>query len=186
MIGYIKGKVVYKGLNYITVDTGGIGYKVFVADEIKNKKSVELFVYHFVREDADDLFGFEKALDLEIFEMLITVSGVGPKMAMAIVTGLGRDKIISAISKSDPTVFRTVSGVGAKVAAKIIVELKSKISSGDFGEGLFGEENETVEALLALGMKKNEIMPALREMPDNIVSVQDKVKYVLKNVGKKR
>lgn len=186
MIGYIKGQVIHKGSNYVTVDTGGVGYRVYVADEIKNKKSVELFIYHYIREDTSGLFGFEKAPDLEIFEMLMMTSGVGPKVAMAIVAGLGRDKIISAISKSDPAVFRTVLGVGTKVAAKIIVELKSKISSGDFGDGLFGEEDEAVEALMALGMKKSEIMPALREMPDNIVSVQDKVKYVLKNVGKKR
>jgi len=64
--------------------------------------------------------------------------------------------------------------------------LKNKIASGDFGDGLFEKEDETIEALMSLGLKKNEIMPILREMPDNLTSVQDKVKYVLKNVGKKK
>jgi len=186
MIGYIKGKVVHRGLNYVIVSTSGVGYKVYVTDEIKSKKSVELFIYHYLREDASDLFGFEKMPDLEIFEMLITVSGVGPKVAMALTSGLGREKIISAIARSEPTIFRTIPGVGAKVAAKIIVELKNKIASGDFGDGLFEKEDETIEALMSLGLKKNEIMPILLEMPDNLTSVQDKVKYVLKNVGKKK
>lgn len=186
MIGYIKGKIIHRGINYIIVDTGAVGYKIFVPDSLKTKKEVALFTYHQVREDASDLFGFESAQDLEIFEMLLSVSGVGPKVAMAIVTALGRDKIISAITKGETTVFKSISGIGTKVAAKIIVELRSKISKGDFGDDFLAEDDETIEALASLGLKKSEIMPVLRELPDNIKSVQDKVKFVLKNVGRKK
>ena len=176
----------HRGQNYAIVSCGNIGYKIYLDEKVRAKEETELFVYHQIREDASDLYGFEKPADLEIFEMLLQVSGVGPKVAMLLVNGLGRDKIISAITKSDTTIFRSVPGVGAKVAAKIIVELKSKISKGDFGDAFLQDEDETVEALVSLGLKKQEILPLMREIPDSVISVQDKVKYILKNAGKRK
>lgn len=182
MIAYIKGKIVNSGLSFLVVNTGGVGYKVFTTSSTKKGEMIELHCFHQVREDVSDLYGFAKTEDLNIFEQLICVSGVGPKMALNIVGELGRDKIILAISKNDPAIFKTVSGVGNKVAAKIVVELKSKISGGNFD---LPQEDDTVEALLALGLKRHEILPYLQEIPENLKSVQEKIKFVLKNVGKK-
>lgn len=183
MIAYLKGKVVNNGANFLVIDTGGIGYKVFTTSNAKKGETVELHCFHQVREDASDLYGFAKTEDLNIFEQLIQTSGVGPKMALNLVGGIGRAKIISAISKGDPAIFKTVSGVGNKVAMKIVVELKNKISDGDFD---LMQEDDTIEALLALGLKRREILPYLQKIPENLTKTEDKVRFVLRNVGKKR
>ena len=146
-------------------------------------KEVEYYLYNHIREDADDLYGFDSPAKLEIFETLLSVSGVGPKVAMLIVNELGERQIVSAIANSDANTFRSISGVGAKVAAKIIVELKSKIS-GFAESNLLPEEDETLDALSSLGYKKSEILPYLRMIPENLNTVQQKVKYVLTHVSK--
>jgi len=183
MISYIKGRVVNSGLNFLVVETAGVGYKVFCAARAKRGATIELHCYHQVREDASDLYGFSAPQDLAVFEMLLSVSGVGPKMALNLVSNLGRDKIIAAIAKNDPSVFKTVSGVGNKVAAKIVVELKNKIAGGGIE---LPQEDDTIDALLALGLKRDEILPYLRDIPADLSRVEDKVKFVLKNVGKKK
>jgi Holliday junction DNA helicase RuvA len=109
---------------------------------------------------------------------------VGPKVALSISGGLGRQKIISAIENSDTNVFRSISGVGAKVAAKIIVELKTKISGSSIG--LLPQEDETVDALISLGYLKQEILPILGSIPSECKTVQQKVKFILSNVGKSK
>jgi Holliday junction DNA helicase RuvA len=122
---------------------------------------------------------------LQVFELLLSVSGVGPKAALLLVSNLGKDRILDAIARSDTSVFKSVSGIGNKVAAKIIVELKTKVIAGDAGTVLLPEDDETIEALVTLGYKKSEVLPYLAKIPKNITSFQDKVKYVLKSVGKK-
>jgi len=183
MISYIRGKVVNSGINFLVVDAGGVGYKVFTALTVKKGERAELHCYHHVREDMSDLYGFAKAEDLSIFERLIQVSGVGPKMALNVVNELGREKIISAISQNDPSVFKTVGGVGSKVAAKIVVELKNKIAGSGFD---MPEDDDTIDALFALGLKRHEILPYLQNIPENLTKTEDKVRFVLKNVGKKK
>jgi len=184
MIAYIKGKVRAKGSGYIIVLAGEVGYKINTGSFSKGEvgQEVEFFCYHYVREDTDELFGFEKQEDLEIFELLLTVSGVGPKVAQAIMIALGREKIISAIVQNDVNIFKSVGGVGTKVAAKIIVELKSKVSKGEIDlQDL--ENDETIDALLALGLKKSEILPALKNIPADLKDLQARIKFVLKHVS---
>lgn len=185
MIGYLKGKVIHRGENFVTICCGDIGYKVFVDRALTGQNELELFVYHNIREDASELFGFERSGDLEVFELLLGVSGVGPRVALAIVSGLGRDKIISAIKRGETTLFKSISGVGNKVAAKIIVDLKSKVTSGA-NEFILPVDDEVADALVGLGYKKSEILPHLQKMPENLVTTQDKVKYVLRNAGKSK
>jgi len=185
MIGYIKGKTVYSGANYLVVETGGVGYKVFVTPELLGAKEVELFVFHNIREDVSDLYGFKTQEELNVFELLLSVSGVGPKAGLAIISGIGAPKVISAISGGDTTVFKSIPGIGVKVAAKIIVELKNKVAGNSLTTSLLPEEDETVEALVSLGYKKQEIMPYLKDIPSELKSVQDKVKYVLRSINKR-
>jgi len=184
MIGYIKGRVINLGANFLVIDAGGVGYKVFTTKVSKIGEAVELHCYHHVREDISDLYGFEKAEDLAVFETLLIVSGVGPKMAQNIVSILGRDKIIGAITKGNASIFKTVSGVGNKVAAKIVVELKNKITGSS--EINLLENDDTVEALVSLGLKPHEILPYLQDIPENLTKTEDKVRFVLKNVGRKK
>jgi len=185
MIGYLKGKVVYRGSNYVIVDTGGVGFKAHVPPSLLDRENLELFCFHQVREDTSDIYGFSKPQDLEVFELLLSVSGVGPKATLTLVSALGCEKIIHSISDGDLSVFKSIPGIGNKVAAKIIVELKSKMVKGDKGAFLLPEDDETVEAMVALGFKSSEVLPYLAKIPENITTVQEKVKYVLKNIGKR-
>jgi Holliday junction DNA helicase RuvA len=186
MIGYISGKVKFLGNNYAVIEAGGVGYKIFVFSNFKmiENEEAEFFIHHHVKEDASNLYGFSSKDDLDIFERLLEVSGVGPKAALGIVGSLGREKIVSAIKESDQNLFKSISGIGAKVAAKIIVELKNKIDKTEVDLSTF-HNDETVDALLALGLKKNEILPALKSIPSDLKDIQSRIKFVLKNVAKK-
>ena len=186
MIGYLKGRIVSVGKNYVIVDTGGVGYKVYMQESYKKDQLVEIFTHQYVKEDALDLYGFGKLEDLETFELMLTVSGVGPKMAINIVKGLGKDKIIQAISTGDTTQFRTVSGVGQKLAGKIIIELKNKIAKGDLPGSFFDGADEVIEALKTFGLQRQEVIGILRDLPENVNTTEDKIKFVLKNVKKNR
>lgn len=189
MIGYLKGKVIYKAVSYVVVEAGeGIGYRVNIfkngLENIIKGEVAEFYIYNNIKEDANDLYGLNSPEELGIFELLLGVSGVGPKVALSICGSLGREKIISAIENSDTSVFKSISGVGAKVAAKIIVELKSKISGSSIG--LLPQEDETVEALVSLGYKKQEIMPMMGSIPSDLKSVEQKIKFILSHVGKSK
>jgi Holliday junction DNA helicase RuvA len=185
MIAYIKGKILAKSTNYLVLLAGdSIGYKINTGNFPRGEvgQEAEFFCFHYVREDLDELYGFESHGDLELFENLISVSGVGPKVAQTIMVSLGHEKIISAIVKNDLNLFKSVPGVGTKVAAKIIVELKSKLTKEKIDLDDF-ENDETVDALIALGLKKSEILPALKNIPAELTDIQDRIKYVLKNVA---
>jgi len=186
MIGFVKGKVEHLGKNYVIVGIGAIGYKIYSLESYKKGEAVQVFTYQYVKEDALDLYGFKKITDLETFELMLSVNGVGPKMAMNLVVNLGKEKIIAAISNADTSAFRTVSGVGQKLAGKIIVELKNKIAKGDLPGSFFEGGDEVVEALKTFGLERGEVMGILRDLPKNISSTEDKIKFVLKNVKKKR
>lgn len=184
MIAYLKGKIVLRRRNFVVIETGGVGYKVFVPDDFPATGTGEVYVFHNIREDTSDLYGFPSPELLGVFEMLVSVNGVGPKVAMNLVSNLGPKAIVGAISNNDPSIFKTVAGVGTKVAAKIVVELKSKVNGGGSSD-ILPQEDETVEALLSLGYKKSEIYPIIQMIPPEIVDVRQKIRFVLKNVGKK-
>ena len=131
MISYLKGIILEKGLTYIILENNNIGYKVFVTPETLEAKigdTAALYTYHKSGEDGQALFGLLDFESLQFFELLITVSGVGPKVALAILSSARVESIRQAIANQDAAVFTRISGVGLKTAEKIIVELKSKIA----------------------------------------------------------
>lgn len=184
MIITLSGDVTHCGAGWLILDVGGLGYKIRhkISDTNYQKgEKLRFFVHHHVREDAEELYGFETLEELELFELLLSVSGVGPKMAMAVMSGAGPEKIQEAIVKGDSTLLTAISGVGRKLAAKIIVELKNKI--GGLGEDyLPSESNDVVEALLSLGYHRPEILAVLKKMPADLEDSQAKIRWTLKNI----
>ncbi len=195
MIGYLRGKIINARRGKLFVDVNGLGYLVNVDPQIKippnsvdTKYEVELYIHEHIREDAYDLYGFLSYQELELFEKLISVSGVGPKAGINIMASASPTKIFNAIESSDVSFFTAISGIGKKVATKIILDLKSKISADDSSavlqSGDDGSSNDVEEALIMLGYKKADIQPMLSRIPIDLTSSEDKVKWVLKN-GKK-
>ena len=186
MIAYLKGNILEKGPTYLILENNGIGYKVFVTPEMLELKigdEVALYTYMKVADDGQSLFGLPDFVTLQFFEMLITVSGVGPKVALAILSAAKVDAVKQAIANQDAAIFTRISGVGLKTAEKIIVELKSKVSALQTASGL-GSSSDVFDALLALGYGQREVREAVNKI-DHALSQSDQLKQALKMLGKK-
>lgn len=183
MIGHLKGTVIHQDHKSVILDVSGVGYKIFtntVSLVNEKNKTVEFWTYLAVRENALDLYGFTTKEELSFFELLITVSGIGPKSAMGILTVATLPNLRHAISSGDTSHLTKVSGVGKKNAEKIVLELKDKI------DGLVSDLSRTnsddVDALLALqslGYAEREAREALKKVTD-AKDTGDKVKKALK------
>lgn len=183
MIAYLKGKILEKGLTYIILENNGIGYKVFVTPDILEQSvgaEVSLFTYHKVSEDGQALFGLSDFATLQFFEMLITVSGVGPKVALAILSASSAEAVKQAIANQDAGMFTRISGVGTKTAEKIIVELKNKVGAGTASGGA---SSEVFDALVALGYNSREVRGIIGKV-DSTASQGEQIKQALKLLGK--
>jgi holliday junction DNA helicase RuvA len=184
MIAYLKGKILGKGLSYVILENNNIGYKVFVTPETLEAKigdTLALYIYHKVAEDAQSLYGLPDFETLQFFELLITVSGVGPKVALAILSSARVDSIRQAIANQDAAAFTRISGIGLKTAEKIIVELKSKV--GTLESGGAAASGDAFEALIALGYNQREVREALKKIDVSLPS-QQQLKEALKVLGK--
>lgn len=191
MIASVNGKISVLSSPYVIVDVSGVGYKVLISSDLFSKlsldKPIKLFTYTHVRDDALDLFGFLDLLELQLFEKLIGVSGVGPKTAMAIFSSGNKDSIIRAITTADVSFFSKIPRLGKKNAQKIIIELKEKL--GSFSElDLSGKESkeqgDVVEALKVFGFTTQEAQRALHEIKGKGETSAEKIKLALKYLGK--
>lgn len=185
MIGYIKGKIIGKNEQSLLLENNGIGYRVFTTPQILAKEigsEIELHTHLQVREDALNLFGFANASELNFFELLTTVSGVGPKVALSVLSAGDLELIKGAIVSQDAAVFTKVSGVGKKTAERIIVELKEKISGNVSVLGL-GKSDDLLGALEQLGYSLREIKEVLNKI-DHTLTTEEKLKQALKLLSK--
>jgi holliday junction DNA helicase RuvA len=191
MIAKIKGKIDFLKDSYAVVDVNGVGYKVFVTPFTQGKISgvegdVELYIHTYVREDILALYGFLSLAELEMFELLISISGIGPKAAIGILTIAEPKTIRTAILNNDPSILTKVSGVGKKTAERVILELKNKIA--DLPESQRKEamaDNDAIEALTTMGYSVTEAREALKIVPPSITDVGERIKTALKSLGRK-
>jgi len=190
MIGYLKGEVKLKTPEGVILLVNDVGYDIFLPTSEKSNLVIgqerELFIYTHVREDVLSLYGFTDYQSLEFFKMLLTVSGIGPKVALAIISSSSIEKLQQSISNGDPTLLSTVSGVGKKTAEKAVVELKGKLGfvghNGKIFEG--GDTEEIYSCLSGLGFKREEITEGIRKLPETVTSVDDKIKELIKTIGR--
>jgi Holliday junction DNA helicase RuvA len=183
MIGHLKGTVIHSDLKSLILDVSGVGYKIYTNTTVldKNKeKTLELWTYLAVRETALDLYGFETKDELDFFELLISVSGIGPKSAMGILSIATLQNLRHAISTGDTSHLTKVSGIGKKNAEKIVIELKDKLGglSIDMSHSIKGDV-DALEALQSLGYGEREVREALKKVVD-AKDTGDKVKKALK------
>lgn len=185
MISYLNGLVRSKNGNTVLLVVGGVGYSVMVPQSLLSEfvleQEVELFVKTYVRDDHIALYGFASPDVLSMFELLTTVSGVGPKMALAVFDVHAPSDIHRAIHDERVEAFTAVSGIGKKNASRIILELKSKLGSEASLATLTGaQSHELVEALGALGYGPREIESMIRGVPTDMV-LDEQLKLALKN-----
>ena len=188
MIGYLRGKLVRSSSQYIIVETGGVGYRVFVAEKVMDKvsksKDIELHIHHYQTDKSEDLYGFIDLASLSIFESLIGVSGVGPKAAIALLSALTAQELEEAITKGDSETLTVAPGIGQKGAQKIIADLSDNLAD----EGIDGlpkssPRRQAYEALLELGYNSVEAKTALRMVDDSISDPEEKIKEALKHLA---
>lgn len=188
MIASLRGTVVQKRPDSLVIEMNGIGYRaicpVSVLDSAKTGEEVFLNTYTHVREDILALYGFSNADDLALFELLISVSGVGPKAAVNILSAASSDKIKSSIQKQDPGILFSVSGIGKKTAEKIVVELKNKLGAGASLYAPSSETDDLYQALIDLGFKSNEISTVISKIPEKLETTEEKLKFALKEIKK--
>ncbi len=183
MLAFLRGTILLKTQEYLIVDVHDIGYQVHVTKtylaDVKKGETIEIFLYQHIREDASDLYGFKSAIELGLFEKLLSVSGVGPKSALAILGLAPADAILSAIARGDEAMLTAVSGIGGKTAQRIILELRGKLDHiASDGTGL-GDE---IEALVGLGYSAGQARDALQKVDSSITDSAERLRQALKNI----
>jgi Holliday junction DNA helicase RuvA len=190
MIGKLTGILSEKNPPQVLVDCNGVGYEVDVPMSTfynlpANGEKVSLLTHFVVREDAQILFGFGTVSERATFRLLIKISGVGPRMALGILSGLSADELARAVSDQDAGRLTKVPGIGKKTAERLLLELKGKLGA-DLGPHLFStpdHQSDILQALLALGYNDKEAAAALKALPAD-VGVSDGIKLALKSLAK--
>lgn len=192
MIGMVKGTIILKYDQSFLLDVSGIGYKVFVPSQVLLQNTlgalVTVYTHTHVREDVLELYGFTEPADLQLFEMLIGVSGIGCKTALGVFTVGKRSDITQAITAGDVQFFQAVPRLGKKNAQKIIIELRNKLGGGeDMLVTDATDEKATadiIEALKGFGFSNKEAYDALRAVGADGTTTSEKIKLALRHLGK--
>jgi Holliday junction DNA helicase RuvA len=201
MLYSVSGKLTLKSDNFAVVETGGLSIKLYASKQTLKAlprpsagdaaggagHDVKFFTHLYVREDIFDLYGFGTPEELTFFEMLISVSGIGPKSALSILDIAPLRELSAAIKEGRPDLLTRASGVGTKTAERVIVELRSKVQSAK--SGLVVEKMETdadlVEALMSLGYRREEARAALAKVDQKTAGMEERLKAALAILGKK-
>ncbi len=192
MISYLKGKIINKRQGFIIVETNNIGYKIFVCPalyiDFEENKEIEVYIYQYVREDSLDLYGFKNIEELELFEQLLSISGIGPKSALGVLGIALVDEIKESISRGDPALLTKVSGIGRKTAERVVLELRGKIDQS-VGKGIKtnvrgSASGDEIDALMALGYSLSQAREALWGVDTEIKDSGERIRRALKRLSK--
>ncbi len=191
MIAHIRGIITEKTGNTLIIDVNGVGYEVTVPtpdfENVKLDEERKFFTYHSVKENSEELYGFSSLTAKKIFEMLISVQGIGPKAGIAILSLAEAEEVRNAIANADAAFISKASGVGKKSAERVIVDLKDKVgipshygaTEVQFGKAVTAEPDEALDALIALGFPLKEATAALEKV-DVTLPVEERIRLALK------
>jgi len=190
MIGRIEGNVSAVRPTFVIVSAGGVGYKVAATKEtlanLKANEKTALWTHLAVREDALDLYGFRTEDELGFFTLLLTVPGIGPRSALAVLDLAAIATLRSAIASGNASYLTKVSGIGKKTAEKIVLELRDKINMENHGVSrTFSGDEEALEAMRALGYSADEAREILRKVPEKFETGSERLREALKITGKR-
>lgn len=198
MFAYIKGSLEQKSNNYVVIDVGGIGYKIFMATKAIEAlgeigEIVKVHTHYYVREDNISLYGFNTNEELRIFELLLQVSGIGAKSAIAMLSEISPSSFALAVISDDISQLVKIPGIGKKTAARIVLELKDKLKTEEaiakteeVKLSITNEEetSEAIAALQVLGYTKREIEKALENVDTKNLQLEEIIKQGLKNLAR--
>ena len=193
MIGYLKGKLLYYVENNFVLEVNGVGYEVCcsaqASEHLLNNGGGEVYTYTAVREDGIYLYGFISVEEKEMFLKLITVSGIGPKLGIAILSGMSLSGLALAIATSDVKTLSKVKGCGKKTAERIVLELREKVAASDDGSTQpevateIQVDEDAIIALMSLGFNRNESIAGIKSAYENgAKSIQDVLSYALRSM----
>lgn len=190
MISYLTGNCIYSDDKRLILDVNGVGYNIYTTPDILLTATLEntysLWTYLAVRENSLDLFGFKTKAELDFFELIISISGIGPKSGLGIMSITTVASLTRAIATGDTSYLTKVSGIGKKTAERIVIELRDKMSANDTGEEYsLRDEADALEALQSLGYTQRDAREALKEISSDITDTAARVKEALKILGGK-
>jgi Holliday junction DNA helicase RuvA len=192
MISGVSGIIEAIGSNWVIIDVGGISFQVFLPTSTLSTlgvvgQKVRLHTHLNVREDNLTLFGFSSARELSLFQTLISVSGIGPKLGLTMLSAMDAEQLTAAIASGDAALLTSIPGVGKKTAERIVLELKEKIGDAWITQDLEAVQgnSEVVAALTSLGYSVTEATRAVASLPLSQLSLEEKVKLALKYFGEK-
>lgn len=190
MISQLEGKIAGIKGNAVTLMVNGVGYQIFLSaytlGKVAGQEQTLFYIHTHVREDMLALYGFLNEEELMMFELLISISGIGPKVALSILSIADVKTIRTAVVNKDPSILTRVSGVGKKTAERVIVELQNKVDEvgvEDQASALAGQD--ALEALTSLGYSVSQAREALKLVAPDVVDVSARIRQALKNLGKK-
>lgn len=204
MYYYIRGELVLIEKDFVVIDAGGVGYKLTVSTKTleslpqdpSRRKNVLLYTHYSVREDGTELFGFINNEELNVFRLLISVSGVGPKAAMSVLSFMTPEKLALAVSQDDKKAIAKAPNIGPKTAARIILELKDKLraevsaesddtsAASDYSGEAGGNRQAAIDALMVLGFKRDAANLALNGIDTENNELEDVIREALKKLMK--
>lgn len=192
MIGYLRGKIHSSKPTQIILDVNGVGYQVNISvatfEEVSGKPEVELFIYTNVREDAIQLFGFSTETEKQMFELLISITGIGPKLALGVLSGIRVSDLKNAILKNDVPRITAVPGIGKKTAERLVLELRGKLDNLTVatGEANYTVRSEATSALVSLGYNQKTAEKVVGDLLDMSpqISLELLLTQALKSMGK--
>lgn len=189
MIAYVKGTVISKEDAALIVDVGGLGYRVTVTNAVNHTHPIggdaQLHVHYHLRENTAELYGFSESGELELFKLLLNVSGIGPKTALNVLNVCAADAISGAISKGDASLLKAISGIGTKTAERIVMELKGKVRIGSF-QDVFQDtgDGDIIDALVGLGYSQAAARSAISALDASVQGIEERLKCALQYLGK--
>lgn len=189
MIAFVKGRVSSIGEDHVIVENNGIGYYIHFSktNDLQMNDDIKIYIYHHIREDANDLFGFSSMLERNTFLKLISVRGVGPKTAINIMANVEVGELVSAIEGEDINYLKKLPGIGPKSAKQIVLDLKGKLASDALPQVQNNELNDALEGLKQLGYNNNDLKSIEAKLKENKdLSAEDYMKKALKLLAKRR